>query len=579
MSSGEHATFDLLIRGGTVVDGTGAPGFRADVGIRRGRIAAIGSLRETAARTIDADGWIVAPGFVDIHTHYDAQAFWDPMLSPSPLHGVTTVFGGHCGFSIAPLSAEARGYLKAMLARVEGMPEAALDAGVPWDWSSFGEYLSRLDGRLAVNAGFLVGHSALRRVAMGEAAVGHAATPEQLARMVALLHASLASGGMGFSSSNAPTHNDAAGNPVPSRFATEEELLALAAAVSEHPGTTLEFLPTVGFFTEAHMELMAKLSVAANRPLNWNVLGVAAYATEMSTNQLSASDYAAARGGRVVALTPSQVMTLRINLHSGFLFDALPGWAEVLGLPLEARKRALADPGVRRRLAAGASSDAAGALRAIAVWKNMTVDAAKLPEHKGFEGRRLGDIARELGKTPFDALLDLALAEDLKTSFSPFIPGDDDESWRLRGAVWSDERTVIGASDAGAHLDMIDTFTYSTSLLGPAVRERGLIGLEEAIRQLSDVPARLYGARHRGRLSEGWFADVVVLDAERVGPGPVHFRDDLPTGASRLYAEARGIEHVLVNGREIVASGEFTGATPGTVLRSGRDTDTVRVHA
>jgi len=324
---------------------------------------------------------------------------------------------------------------------------------------------------------------------------------------------------------------------------------------------------------------MTKLSVAANRPLNWNVLGVAAYNTELVTNQLSASDYAAARGARIVALTPSQVMTLRINLHSGFLFDALPSWSEVLGLPLEARKRALADPAVRKRLDEGACSDAAGALRAIGVWKNMTVDAVRLPEHKAFEGRRLGDIARELDKTPFDTLLDLALAEDLKTSFSPFIPGDDDASWQLRAEVWSDARTVIGASDAGAHLDMIDTFTYSTSLLGPAVRERGLLPLEEAVCQLSDVPARLYGARDRGRLAEGFWADVVVLDAERVGPGPVHLRDDLPTGATRLYAEARGIEHVLVNGCEIVAGGKLTGATPGAVLRSGRDTDTVTVHA
>jgi len=569
---------DCLIRGGTVIDGTGAPGRRADVGIRDGRITAIGEIDEDAQQTLDATGKVVAPGFVDVHTHYDAQAFWDPTLSPSPLHGVTTVFGGNCGFSIAPLSAEAGGYLCEMLARVEGMPLEALQAGVPWDWKSFDEYLSRLDGKLAVNAGFLVGHSALRRVVMGPDAVGKEATQEQIDGMCALLRESLAAGGMGFSSSNAPTHNDNAGKPVPSRFATRDEIVALAGVLADFPGTTLEFLPTVGFFGDEHLAIMTDMSVAANRPLNWNVLGVAAYSQDLAQNQLGASDYAKERGGRIVALTPSQVMSLRINLYSGFIFDAFPGWPEVLGLPIEERMRALADPEVRKRLDANANSDAAGALRALAVWQNMTVDSTFLPENQRFEGRKIGDIAEELGKTPFDALLDLALSEGLKTSFSPFIPGDDDESWKLRSEIWKDERTLIGASDAGAHLDMIDTFTYSTSLLGPAVREKNLLSLEEAIHQLTDLPARLYGVRERGRLAENWCADVVVFDPERVGAGPVHFRDDLPTGASRLYAEADGIEHVLVNGVEIVRGREFTGATPGTLIRSGRDTETVTVH-
>ncbi|MBW2399670.1 MAG: amidohydrolase family protein [Deltaproteobacteria bacterium] len=569
---------DCLIRGGTIIDGTGVPGVRAEVGIRDGRIVAVGAVEEDARQVLDAAGKVVAPGFVDIHTHYDAQAFWDPMLSPSPLHGVTTVFGGNCGFSVAPLSEEAGGYLCEMLARVEGMPLEALQAGVPWDWSSFEEYLSRFDGRLGVNAGFLVGHSTLRRVVMGPDAVGKQATNEQIEAMCALLRESLAAGGMGFSSSNAPTHNDNAGNPVPSRFATRDEIVALAGVLADFPGTQLEFIPTVGFFEEEHKALMTDMSVAANRPLNWNVLGVAAFNPELAKNQLGASDYAAERGGRIVALTPSQVMSLRINLRSGFIFDALPGWAEVLALPIEARKQALADPEVRRRLDAGANSDEAGVLRAIAVWQNMTVNTTFLPENNAYEGRRVGEIAAELGKKPFDTLLDLALSEDLKTSFTPFIPGDDDDSWKLRGEIWQDDRTVVGASDAGAHLDMIDTFSYSTSLLGPGVREKGLLSLEAAIQQLTDVPARLYGVRDRGRIAEGWWADIVIFDPESVGAGSVHFRDDLPTGASRLYAEADGIAHVLVNGVEIVRGREFTGATPGTVMRSGRDTETVRVH-
>jgi N-acyl-D-aspartate/D-glutamate deacylase len=232
---------------------------------------------------------------------------------------------------------------------------------------------------------------------------------------------------------------------------------------------------------------------------------------------------------------------------------------------------------VRERLRAGACSEEAGPIRALAVWENMVVDETFSESNRALRGRRLGEIADEQGKSAFDAMLDLALSEDLRTSFLPHIPGDDDESWKLRGEVWRDPRTLIGASDAGAHLDMINTFTCSTSLLGPGVREKGLISLEEAVQQLTSLPAALYGIRDRGRLAEGCFADVVIFDPERVGPGPIHTRYDLPAGAGRLYAEAEGIEHVLVNGVEVVNGKTITDARPGTVLRSGRDTDTVEV--
>src|SRR5689334_7266443 len=247
---------DMIIRGGTVVDGTGAPGRVADVGISNGRITAIGTIDDTATRTIDAQGKVVAPGFIDIHTHYDAQVFWDTTLSPSPLHGVTTVIGGNCGFTIAPLAPEHGDYLMRMLARVEGMPLDALAAGVPWDWTSFGEYLDRIDGTLAPNAGFLVGHSTIRRVAMGERATKGEATEADLDAMRTLLHASLEAGGLGFSSSWARTHNDAAGDMVPSRYASEDEIISLCSVVREHPGTTLEFIPCVGMFEEFAPDLL-----------------------------------------------------------------------------------------------------------------------------------------------------------------------------------------------------------------------------------------------------------------------------------------------------------------------------------
>jgi len=568
---------DVLIRGGNLVDGSGAPARRADVGIRGDRIAAIGDVREDARTTIDADGRVVCPGFVDVHTHYDAQVFWDGTCSPSLYHGVTTIVGGNCGFSIAPLAAGAGEYLMRMLARVEGMPLESLKAGVPWNWKSFGEYLDRLEGKLAVNAGFMVGHSALRRAVMGERAVGHEATAEEQAAMVALLRRSLAEGGLGFSSTVSPTHNDGDGQPVPSRHASREELLALAAAVREQPGTTLEFLPGVGIFTDAQKALMADLSLAANRPLNWNVLVPSVGNEEMVAAQLSATDYARARGAEVVALTVPQAMTVRINLLSGFVFDALPGWAELFRLSPDARKRRLSDPVARKSLDESAKSERAGLLRGLARWENMRVIEAFTPETKRWEGKTVGDLARETNQDPFDAMVELAIADDLRTSFMPPGAGDKAEDWAVRARVWRDDRTVIGASDAGAHLDMIDTFAVPTQVLGNGVRRHKVIELEEGVRQLTDVPARLYGLRERGRLAQGWRADVVVFDPAEIACGPTYTRFDLPAGAGRLYADARGVDHVLVNGVEIVRGGEHTGALPGTVLRAGRDTDTVEV--
>ncbi len=566
---------DVAIRGGTVVDGSGSPGRRADVGIRDGRIAEIGELHETSKRSVDAAGRVVAPGFVDVHTHYDAQVFWDGSLSPSCFHGVTSVMGGNCGFSIAPLCPEAADYLLHMLARVEGMPVESLQQGVPWDWRSFGEYLGRLEGRLALNAGFMVGHSALRRVVMGERAVGCEASESELAAMVALLRASLGEGGLGFSSTLSPTHNDADGRPVPSRHASRDELLALATALRDFPGTSLEFLPGLGRFSEEQKALMTDLSLAASRPLNWNVLAPGAGSQDLVAAQLSATDYARERGAEVLALTVPQAMTVRINLRSGFVFDALPGWAELFEQPLAERKRLLSDPVYRKRLDEGARSEAAGLLRGLANWAAMRVEETFEPANAPFEGRRIGDIAKERDVGPFDALIDLALSDDLRTSFTPPSSGDDPESWRVRGEAWLDDRTVIGASDAGAHLDMIDTFAFSTRVLGNGVRENRVISLEEAVRQLTDVPARLYGLRERGRLEEGWRADVVVFDPDSVGCGPTYTRYDLPGGAGRLYADALGIDCVLVNGSPIVLDGERTEALPGAVLRSGRDTDSV----
>jgi N-acyl-D-aspartate/D-glutamate deacylase len=560
---------DLVISGGAVVDGTGSPMRHADVGVRDGRVAVIappGGIDEPSRSTLDADGRYVAPGFVDLHTHYDAQLFWDPLATPSPFHGVTTVIGGNCGFSLAPLTPDHADYLMRMMARVEGMPLDALSAGLAWDWGGFGEWLDRLDGTTAVNAGFLCGHSALRRIA--------GADRDEMQR---LLHEALDAGALGFSTSQAHTHNDGDGEPVPSRFADDDELLALAGCVAEHEGTTLEAIVAgcINGFTEGEVELLAGMSRAARRPLNWNVLGVSSLNPTGHERQLAASDTAAARGGRVVALTLPHPMSMRLSFLTGFVLDGLPGWREILHLPVPERLVALGDPSVRERLAAGAASRGAGLLRGLANWPVLSFAECFTPATKHHEGRSVGDVAAELGQEPFDTLLDVVIADELRTGLRPPVFGASDADWELRAQVWRDPRTVIGGSDAGAHLDMMCGAIYSTSLLGEAVRQRGLMSWEEAVHQLTDVPARLYGLRDRGRIAEGWHADLVVFDPAAVGHGPERTATDLPGGAWRLVADATGVEHVYANGVAIVRDGRATGATPGTLLRSGRDTVSV----
>ena len=566
---------DTLIQGGYVVDGTGRPGEVRDVAIRDGRFVPRDEIG-TRPAVIDAAGLVVAPGFVDIHTHYDAQLSWDPTASPSPLHGVTTAIGGNCGFTLAPAGESNAGYLMRMMARVEGMPLAALEAGLSWDWTGFEDWVSRLDGRIGINAGFLVGHSAVRRVVMGEAC-HDAATDQQVQAMVQIVTESCQAGALGFSTSTAPTHNDGDGDPVPSRGADSAELVAMAGAVRDVPGTTLECIlaGSLNGFTDEETNLLAQMSLAGNRPINWNVLGVSALNPDSHTHQLGASDAAAALGARVVALTLPHSMRIRLSFLSGFVLDGFPGWREVMSLPLVERMKALADPDVRQRLREGAESDEAGILRALADWRRLEIIEAFAPENRLFEGRTVGDVVDQRGGDPFDVLCDIVLADGLRTGLRPGGMRERQADWQLRADVWRDKRTVVGGSDAGAHLDMMCGAIYSTALLAHGVRQFGVVSLEEAINLLTDVPAQLYGLVGRGRIANGYAADAVMFDPKTVGYENDRMRDDLPGGASRLYAEAIGIHHVLVNGVPVLSEGVMTGAIPGTLLRSGRDTYTV----
>ena len=564
---------DLAIRGGVVIDGTGTARRRADVAITDGVITGIGDVGESR-RSIDVDGQIVAPGFVDVHTHIDAQVCWDTTLAPSSLHGVTTMLAGNCGFTLAPINEHEADYLVRMLAIVEGMPLDALQAGVPCTWTSTGEYLDHVDRGLAVNTGFMVGHSALRRVVMRDDATKRSATPAEIDLMVHLLRAGLTAGALGFSSSYGIAHSDANGDPVPSRFAPVDELVALAGQCRDFGGTSLEFLPKfVDRFDPEQADLLASLSVAAQRPLNWNVLRITVKELAEANEALRQSDHAKSKGGKVVGLTMPIPSRARFSFFTGFVLNALPGWGEVLGLPVEQRVVALRDPAVRQRLFESAPS-APGPMKEISEWDRRVITQTFTPRTKKYEGRVVADIAREEGKTPFDALLDIVCADNLLTMFTrlPSAPAADD--WKLTVEACRTGRTMIGASDAGAHLDFTAYFDYPVYVIEQAVRRYGVLELEEAVQMLTSIPADLYGLRGRGRLAEGAHGDVVVFDADSVASGTIGMRFDLPAGAGRLYAEPEGVSHVLVNGSPIVEDALFTDARPGTVFRAGRDTET-----
>ncbi len=322
---------DLIIRNGTVVDGTGAPGRPADITVHDGRIVAIGKASGQADRTVDADGLVVAPGFVDVHTHYDAQVLWDSSLAPSTLHGVTTMIGGNCGFTLGQAGPEDADYLLRMLSRVEGIPLETLHVAVDWTWKSTAEYFARIEGSIGPNIGFFAGHSAIRRAAMGERAIGETATDEDLDEMQRILREALSAGALGFSSSNAGTHHDAAGDPVPSRFANEVELYRLCAVVGEFEGTTLEHIP---LRAADEIARMATMSLMAGRPLNWNILQVGSGRADDVRGDMAAASYANSVGAIVRGLTLPGLMELRLTLRTGFIFDALPGWDAVIKLPI-----------------------------------------------------------------------------------------------------------------------------------------------------------------------------------------------------------------------------------------------------
>ncbi|MFF5143106.1 amidohydrolase family protein [Streptomyces sp. NPDC013157] len=571
---------DHVIKGATVVDGTGAPVFTADVGIRDGRIAVIGSVAEESRTSEDAAGLVLAPGFVDPHTHYDAQLFWDPYATPSLNHGVTTVAAGNCGFTLAPLNPARPGdadYTRRMMSKVEGMSLVALEEGAPWSWNSFGEYLDALEGRIAVNAGFMVGHCALRRYVMGADAVGGQPSEEQLAEIVRLLHEAMDAGAWGFSTTQSSTHSDGDGQPVASRHALPAELLALSKAVGEHEGTQIEAIVAgcLDQFSDAEIELFAEMSAVAGRPLNWNVLTVDAAVPERVPRQLRASERARKAGGRVVALTMPILTPMNMSLGTFCALNLIPGWGPVLGLPVPERIEKLRDPDVRAEMLARAQSKEAGVFRRLANFGRYVIGDTYSEANAGLSGRVVRDIAQERGQDPFHTLVEICAADGLRTVLWPMPTDNDPASWALRAETWQHEDVMLGGSDAGAHLDRMCGAPYTTRFIGDCLRGRKLLGLEQAVKMLTDDPARLFGLRERGRIAEGWHADLVLFDPERIAAGQATLVHDLPGDSPRLDAKAIGVRAVWVNGVEAIRDDVVSGAVPGRVLRSGRDTRTV----
>ncbi|MCQ8193332.1 N-acyl-D-amino-acid deacylase family protein [Streptomyces rugosispiralis] len=574
---------DHLIKGATVADGTGAPSYVADVGIRDGRIVAIaepGGVTEPARSTEDATGLVLAPGFVDPHTHYDAQLFWDPYATPSMNHGVTTVAGGNCGFTLAPLNPDRPGdadYTRRMMSRVEGMSLVALEQGAPWNWHGFGEYLDALEGRIAVNAGFMVGHCALRRHVMGEDAIGGQPSPAQLAEMLRLFHEAMDAGAWGLSTTQSSTHSDGDGQPVASRHAEPRELLALSRAVGDHEGTQIEAIVAgcLDQFADEEIELLVDMSAAAGRPLNWNVLTIDAAVPERVPRQLQASERARKAGGRIVALTMPILTPMNMSLGTFCALNLIPGWGDILGLPIPERIAKLRDPAVREEMLRRAGSPEAGVFRRLTHFGRYVIGDTYSAANAGLTGRVVRDIAAERGQEAFHCLVEICAADEMRTVLWPMPTDNDPASWELRRQTWEHEDVMLGGSDAGAHLDRMCGAPYTTRFIGDCLRGRKLVGLERAVRMLTDDPARLLGLRERGRIAEGYHADLVLFDPDRIDAGQARLVHDLPGESPRLDSRATGIVSVRVGGTETIRDDEITGAVPGRVLRSGRDTETV----
>ncbi|ODT16316.1 MAG: hypothetical protein ABS35_28765 [Kaistia sp. SCN 65-12] len=558
-------TYDLKITGGTIVDGTGKPGFVGDLGIKNGKVVALGKAEGAATTTIDAKGKIVSPGFVDVHTHYDAQILWDRMLSISPWHGVTTTVIGNCGFGVAPTHAAHRKIIMQTLEKVEGMSLEALEAGLgtAWPFETFPQYLDTLEKRgSAINVAALFGHTPLRLYVMGEESTERAATPDEIGKMKTLVREAMDAGAIGFGTSVSVSHSGYGGKPVPSRQATVEEMDSLVSVMGEMKRGLMQI--TIGRdFSTRHM---AEVSRKYNIPVTWTALLSHLYGPGGHRKQLDLAAEQRKSGAMVIPQVSCRPLNFEVTFAEPFIFDVMPFMNELAKADAKepgARRRAYADPAWREKL----RSEVTPLFRN---WWDRVVIAWS-PSHRELEEQPLTTAAAKLGKDPVDLALDISLADDLQTRFRMAVMNFDEKEV---AELITDPHTIIALSDAGAHANQLCDACYSTHLLGHWVREKKTFTVEEAVHNLTQRPAEMFGITDRGVLAEGRPADVVVFDPKTVGPGPLKRVYDLPAGADRLVAEANGIAAVIVNGR-LVRQGNKDMVTandklPGRLLRHGR---------
>jgi N-acyl-D-amino-acid deacylase len=576
------ADYDLLIKNGTVIDGLRMPAYRGDIGIRSGKIVAMGNVQGSATRVLDATGRIVAPGFMDIHTHYDAALSggtkWDPYASLSGWHGVTTVAIGNCGFGFAPVRPEDRDRAMRRMERTESIPLSCMQAGMRWDWETFPEFLDSLDrGGLGVNAASLVPYSPLRAWVLGNDAARdpkYKTKPEQVTEIKHILREGLQAGGFGFSASFSMANRDYDGGYLPTHVAPREEFLEMASVMREFNRGSIEW--TMGHALQGlGMDFLLELAKTSGRPVNWNAVIYDPTSPNTWREQLAWTEKAY-REAPVLAVNICMPIEFEFTLETIGLFDQLPAWNEATVGTLAERKVKLADPARRPAmkrdmekaptLMPGTSPDGEqGAVRMFR-WDETFVDDVHLAKNKSLKGRTIGEIAKEQGKHPIDTLLDLSVEEDLKTTFAMqgFINNDEE----ALTTIIKHPLTLIGASDGGAHTKFLTLGRYPTHFLAHWVRDKQIMTLEEAHWRLSAMLGWAIGIRDRGWLREGMPADIVVYELEKLAVRPMETIKDLPDGDWRRVQKADGYNYLIVNGQVTFEDGKCTGALPGKMLRS-----------
>jgi N-acyl-D-aspartate/D-glutamate deacylase len=560
--------YDLIIRNAAICDGTGAPRRSGDVGVDAGRIAGVGRCDGRAARTIDGAGLVLAPGFIDLHTHYDCQVSWDPALTPSCWHGVTTVVMGNCGFTIAPCRPADRGLLMEMLLYVEGMPTEALRAGIRWEWETFPEYLAALERwRPGLNVGVFVGHSALRYFVMGAEASARAAGEDELRRMQDVVRDAMRAGAMGFSTSESPTHFFGDGTPVPSRMALREEILALASVLREFGRGVVEVAPLhlIGATDDKidDQRFYAEIAKASGRPVTWAPLLHTPFDPDGALRIIEEASTYQRAGVRVVPQVGCRPLEVRINFAAASIATQNnPYWRTILDKPVAERRTLFASPAFRDDLRAISPKGTWVAALAPS-WSDIFVRWSPAAAHLALVDVPLATVAADRGADPVDVLMDLALESDLHCQFGIPLMNTDE---RVVAELLRHPAGVLALSDAGAHVDTLSDQGFSTHLLSHWVRDRQVLSLEEAVRLLTSVPARLYGIAGRGEIRPGYAADLVLFDPATVGLLRTELVADLPGGASRLLQRAVGVEWVLVNGEVLIERGRQLDTRSGAVL-------------